>query len=180
MHKIVHCSLLFPAITIIVFIVIITGCEGQRVANVEKLKTNIRRVLDETWNKGNLEVLDELYATDIVRHLSPFPDLKGIEAYRERIKGIRDIYPDHLMKIDEIIVKGNTVAVRFTWQGTHTGQSLTIPSISPTGKQVRVTGCYILHLLNNKVIEEWIYEDMLGLREQLGYKLVPPEKQDEI
>ena len=91
MYKIRQKLNLFSSIIALVSLLILkAGCEGQKVSNVEQLKANIRRVLDETWNKGNLEVLDELYATNIVRHFPPFPDLKGIEAYRERIKGIRD------------------------------------------------------------------------------------------
>ncbi len=116
---------------------------------------------------------------DVIRHFAPYPDLKGLDAYKKRVEGIRNIYPDHQMTIDEIIVEGNTIAVKFTWQGTHTGVSLIIPSIPPTGKQVKITGCYILHLANGKVVEEWIFEDMLGLQQQLGYTLVPPQQQGE-
>ena len=76
-------------------------------------------------------------------------------------------------------IKAEKLKIDIRRQGTHTGVSLIIPSIPPTGKQVKITGCYILHLANGKVVEEWIFEDMLGLQQQLGYTLVPPQQQGE-
>ncbi len=44
--------------TVAVFAV---NCVRQEEIKAEKLKIDIRRVLDESWNKGNIEVMEELY-----------------------------------------------------------------------------------------------------------------------
>ncbi|GAC1364237.1 MAG: hypothetical protein PVS3B1_23940 [Ktedonobacteraceae bacterium] len=40
--------------------------------------------------------------------------------------------------------------------------------MSPTGKRVEVTGCGIYRIVDGKIAEEWIQEDMLGMLQQLG------------
>jgi steroid delta-isomerase-like uncharacterized protein len=124
----------------------------------------------EAYNEGHLDVLDEFYAADFVRHVPPFPDIEGLEALKQSIVDVRNAFPDRQLRIDELIVEVDTVAMRWTWRGTHTGQSVAIP-IPPTGKQVVMTGCTTSHFVGGKRVEEWEYGDYVGLLQQLG--LVP-------
>jgi predicted ester cyclase len=141
---------------------------------VEELKARIRRVADEAYNKGNLDALDEAYATNIVRHAPRFPDIEGLEALKQSTVDARSAFPDIQMTIDEMVVEGDTYALRYTWRGTHTGQSPT-QRIQPTGKRVTGRGCLVGHRVGGKTIEEWDYPDTLGLLQQLG--VVPPLEQ---
>jgi len=50
---------------------IITGCESIRETTLERNKELVRLVNDEIWNKGNLEMMDELYSADVIRHFLP-------------------------------------------------------------------------------------------------------------
>ena len=168
-------SFLIPFITLTVFIVCLSGCESQEKAK-EKLKATIRRVIVEAWNEGKIDALDELYAAGFVRHRPPFPDIKGLDAHKQRVKVVRSAYPDHQTIIHDIIIDGDTVALWYTWRGTHTGQGM---SISPTGKQVSVAGCDVYKIVDGKVVEEWDHEGFLSLFQQLGYEIVPPEGQGE-
>lgn len=133
----------------------------------------IRKVIEEAWNKGNLDVLDEVYTTDFVQHRTPFPDYEGLEAYKEYIAGTREAYPDLQFTIEEIVVDGDTAVVWATFQGTHEGQSMMFP-IPPTGKQVTMKLCSIGHWVEGKAVEEWVYADWLGLMQQLGFTVAPP------
>ena len=137
----------------------------------EELKASVRQLVDEAWNKGNLDALDEAYAADFVQHPPPFPDIVGLEAFKQSIANTRSVYSDIQLTIDEIIIEGDTIATRWTWQGTHTGQSPTLP-IPPTGKRVINTGVSVVHTVDGKAVEEWSYGDSLGLFQQLG--VVPP------
>ncbi len=44
----------------------------------EELKAKARRIVDEAWHKGNLDVVHELCATSFVRHQPPAPDRVGL------------------------------------------------------------------------------------------------------
>jgi predicted ester cyclase len=136
----------------------------------ENIKAKFLRVIDEAWNKGNLDSLDELHSTDYVEHRPPFPDVVGIDAFKQTVAGAQLTCPDFHITIDDLILEGDKLAVRFSWTGTHSGQSQNFP-IPPTGKQLIVTGSHILQLEGDKLIEGWQFADNLGLLQQLG--LVP-------
>lgn len=167
---------LISTIAVVILMVQKVGCERQKTVKEEELKATIRLVIEEVWNKENLDALDALYASDFIRHRPPFHDIEGLEAHKQRVAVVRSAYPDHKTTIHEIIVDNDKVAIRYTWQGTHTGEGLSIP---PTGKQVTVAGCDVYHLENGKVIEEWDHEGFLSLYQQIGYQFIPPEEKGE-
>ena len=49
----------------------------------EENKAVVRRMLDEIFNKGNLDLKEELLAPDFVEHDPSLPeDLHGLEAFK--------------------------------------------------------------------------------------------------
>ena len=176
MLKIAHIFYFPPVIALTAIAVLIVGCERKGKAIEEELKATFRRVIEEAWNRGNLDAFDELYSINFVRHRPPFPDIQGLEAHKQRFEIVLNVYPDHKAILHDIITDGDKVAVRYTWNGTHTGQGLSIP---PSGKQVTVTGCDVYKMVDGKIVEEWDHEGFLSLFQQLGYKLVPPEDMGE-
>jgi len=138
-------------------------------AKEEEHKANVRRVIEEAWNKGHVDVLDEYYATACVLHRSPYPDIEDLQGIKELITGFRRGYPDLQVTIDEVIVEGETTAARFTFRGTYQEQ----------GKQVTYPGCIVSHREDGQIVEQWAYWDDLGLHQQLGFVLTPPGGQGE-
>ncbi|MFC1607837.1 ester cyclase [Candidatus Latescibacterota bacterium] len=136
--------------------------DQQKATN--NLKDSIRLVFHEVYTNGNLDIMDEHYAEDYIYHHPPEPDIKGLEDYKTHVGNILNFYSDGEFTIDEIIVDGDVAAVRWTTQGTMTG----------TEKQVKFTGCEIIHYDDGKAVEEWHHPDELGLMQQLGFKLSPP------
>ena len=160
-------------ISVLIFSAVVTnGCFNSEVSKTEELKGTIQFAIIEAWNKGNIDALNKLYAPDFIRHRPPFPDYTGLDAHKERVAMIRGAYPDHETIIHDIIIEGNLAAIWYTWQGTHTGEGLSLP---PTGKFVKVPGCDIYRFENGKVVEEWDHEGFLSLFQQLGYIIEPPE-----
>jgi hypothetical protein len=51
------------------------------------------------------------------------------------IKGLRDIFPDIHLTVEDRIFGGDKVVARNTWTGTHRGTFL---GVEPTGKQVTI------------------------------------------
>ena len=138
----------------------------------EEMKAKIRHVIDEAWNKGNLDALDEIYASNYVVHRFPFPDIEGLEAYKQWVADSRAVYAPLHMTIDDIVLEGDNWAVgRWTAKATHTGQSAALP-IPPTGKQITMVGCNVNRAEKGKWVETWEYGDWLGMLQQMG--VVPP------
>ena len=119
----------------------------------EEFKTTIRLANEAIWNEGKAELLDQHYAQDFVRHQLPFPDVEGLDALKAGVADVRNAYPDFHVTFDEMIVEGDTVAARWSWTGTHTGQGKLI-SVPPTGKQMSGTGMTMAHLVGGIAVEE--------------------------
>jgi predicted ester cyclase len=127
-------------------------------------KEIVRRLTIEPW-EGNLGVIDEYVAADYVGHDPSIPDLHGPDGMKEFMTGYLAAFPDARITIDGILAEGDLVTVRWTARGTHQGDLM---GISPTGKQVTVTGISIARLTGGKVVEEWTNWDTLGMLQQLG------------
>ena len=141
--------------------------------SAEELKAKARQVFDEAWNHGNVGALAGVYTDNFIHHSSPNPDIVGREAYKKFITNVRTSYPDVKVTIVEIFGEGNTTAIRWNLEGTQTGTSPTTGA-PPTGKHVGITGCEVAHWADGKIIEQWEYEDWLGLLQQLG--VIPAKK----
>jgi len=142
----------------------------------EDIKTKFHRVVDEAWNKGNLDALDELHSVDYIEHHSPFPDVEGLDAFKQMVAGAHKTYPDFHITIHELILEGDKLASRWSWTGTHLGQTRQL-AISPTGKLITLTGSHILHIEGDKLIEGWQFADDLGLLQQFGLAPQPGVKE---
>lgn len=126
----------------------------------------IRWALEEAA-KGNADALDQIHDPDIVIHLYPFPDVKGLQAEKQsRLsawKGFSDVHTDW----EETISEGDTLVARYTVHVKHTGVNPQFP-VPPTGKEVVLRGCFIAHRKNGKDVEIFEYDDWLGFLQQLG------------
>jgi predicted ester cyclase len=134
---------------------------------IEELKTKIRWANQEVWVKGNLDALDEIYRSDCVLHSPPLPDVGGLEAMKEHIAGICSAYSDAQITYFEMIGEGDRIVYRYAWRARHTGQSQTLP-IPPSGKEVGMEKCIVVHIVDDRIVEEFEYADYLGFLQQLG------------
>jgi predicted ester cyclase len=116
------------------------------------------------WNKGNLDVAEEIFHP---QHTSPSaPTLPpGAEGVKMIATMFRSAFPDYWMTIDHLVAEPDRVAARFSQGGTHQGDLFGIP---PTGKTVKFTEMGILRVADGKIVESWYDVDMLGMMQQLG------------
>jgi steroid delta-isomerase-like uncharacterized protein len=132
----------------------------------EDNKQLVRRFYDEVWQKGNLEVADEVFARDYVRHdLRPTTAAAGPEGQRQIAAAFRAAFPDLRFDVEIVIAEGDNVAARWTASGTHTGAW---GAVQPTGRFVTFSGVNIFRFEDGRVAEIWNHRDDLGLQEQLG------------
>lgn len=137
----------------------------------EELKATFHRVVGAAYNQGNVDALDEIYVPEFVYHRSPFPDAVDLKAYKQTILDLRQAFTNVKLTFDEMIVEGDTVATRWTFEAKHTGQSPSFP-FPATRKQVKINGAAMSHVTGGKATEEWNSVDWLGFFQQLG--VIPP------
>lgn len=132
----------------------------------ETNKNVFRRLIEEVWNKGNPKVTDELFTPNYTHHDASTPDVgRGPDSEKKRATLYRAAFPDLRLTIEDIIAEGETVVARWSCRGTHRGD---LSGISPTGKQVNITGVSIARFANGKMAEGWVNWDALGMMQQLG------------
>jgi predicted ester cyclase len=132
----------------------------------ESNKAVVRRLFEEVWNKGNLQVADELLGLSYVHHDPSTPDVgRGPEGEKKRATLYRSAFRDFRMTVEELFADGESVTARWSCRGSHKGE---LNGIAPTGKQVAITGISIARCAGGKILEGWVNWDALGLMQQLG------------
>jgi steroid delta-isomerase-like uncharacterized protein len=131
-----------------------------------------RRILEEGFNEGRLEVFDEVCAPDVVSHDPAQPeDVLGIEAHKERVRGYRTAMPDLHVTLEDVVSAGDKVATRWTARGTNDGEFMGMP---PTNRPVEITGLSLDRFdEDGQVVETWDQWDNVGFMSQLG---ISPEQ----
>jgi steroid delta-isomerase-like uncharacterized protein len=130
----------------------------------EQNKARIRRVIEEAYSRGDLSVVDEVAASDLVIH-APSQDIRGREGAKQYISMLRAAFPDLQFTIEDQIAEGDTVVTRWIANGTHKGSFQGVPA---TGRKIRLVGTDIDRMTDGRVVECWAHVDEFGLMQQLG------------
>ena len=119
--------------------------------STEQNKALVRRLMEEVFNRGNISLVDELFAPDFVEHEELPPGIPaGSEGVKQMSTMFRSAFPDFKATIDDMIAEGDKVVVRGTWSGTHKGEFMGIP---PTGKRVSIGVIDIIRIAGGKFVE---------------------------
>ncbi len=137
--------------------------------SAEEKKAIVRRLFEELWNQGKLDVADEIFATDYIFHEPVAGEVRGPEGFKQFVSMYRIAFPDLQFRIEDQIAEGDKIVTRWIATGTHKGELM---GISPTSVQVTVTGIGIARTDGGKIVEFWDNYDALGMLQQLG--VVPP------
>lgn len=124
-----------------------------------------RRLLEELFEKGNFEAMDELVDPKFVNHEAPPGNPQGPEGLRETIGWLRELWGPMRFEIEDEIMEGDKVVARVTMHGRHVGEFL---GREPTGKEFATKQIHIWRLEGGRVIEHWSVRDDLGQALQLG------------
>ena len=125
---------------------------------------------EQTWidglNRGDVSAADEVFTADCVIHIngSPDPNL-GVEGFKQMVAGLLAAFPDLRFTIEDQVVAGNKVAIRWIAEGTNSAPLGTIPA---TGRSVRVGGLLMDRVVDGRVAERWEQWDQAGMLQQLG------------
>ena len=114
-------------------------------------KALVRRMYEEVWNEGRLDVVDDICAPDY-RGVGPYGDEHGPDAVKRGVAARRAAFPDIQVTIEDLLVDGDRVAARLTFEGTHQGS---FQGIEATGKRVAWSGIWIYRVDAGKFVERW-------------------------
>ncbi|WP_168735341.1 ester cyclase [Pseudothauera rhizosphaerae] len=127
----------------------------------------VKRFLDEVVNGGRFELVDQLWASDLVWRGASLGELRGIEAYRKALESsVGGSFSRMHLDIKDVIASGDKVVVHFTNSGINTGPFLGRPA---TGKYAVWEGIGIYRVVNGKIAEAQFVEDILGQQQMLGH-----------
>jgi predicted SnoaL-like aldol condensation-catalyzing enzyme len=77
-------------------------------------KRKIRRFVEDVWNEGRLELIDELVALDYIGHFSCLPDgVVGPDGLQRLVATRRQAHPGLYVKIDDQIAEDDLVVTRW-------------------------------------------------------------------
>ncbi|WP_323174119.1 ester cyclase [Natrialba sp. PRR66] len=139
-------------------------------AQLEANKQLVRRIPEEIFAEGDLDLLDELYAEDAVER-NAMGTHRGRPAIRESYNSFLTAFPDVSQTVENIVAEGDLVAVRITSRGTHTGE---LGGIGPTGTEIEVQQMFFARIEDGVIAERWFLPDNLSLLQQLGVIDFPP------
>jgi predicted ester cyclase len=108
--------------------------------------------------------VDELYTSDFSCHSIDGEIWQGPKAVKDRVRTIRNAFPDWTETVKDIIAEGNRVVTRFVSTGTHRQSIL---GIEPTGRRIRIAEAAIYRIGDGRIAEQWLFHDATGLRRQL-------------
>ena len=143
----------------------------------EENKVLVRRYFEEIWDKGNLDLIDELFTTNFVRHgpIGTEGEVRGLEGFEGLVSSYRSGLPDLRIPIEDQIAEGDKVVTRWTAYGTHQGELL---GNAPTGNQATLTGILVDRVSGGKIEEEWVDYDTLHLMQQIGAVPAPGQSEE--
>lgn len=144
----------------------------------EEIKAVVRRYIERVWNEGNLDVADEVLANPYRAKLLIKGAVQGgdgdesPDVIKEAYKSLHASFPDGHLTIEEMVVEGDRVFMRFTFRGTHLGEFL---GLAPTGKKIEYAGINLHRVVDGKIVEYADLTDRLGMWQQLA--VLPPTRE---
>jgi steroid delta-isomerase-like uncharacterized protein len=131
----------------------------------EENKSLVRRFFEESLNKRNFALLDELLDPGYVYHGVVEGEIQGVEAMKQFVIALYSAIPDLQHVIEEQIAEGDQVVTRFKSTGTPQMEFL---GLAPSGKRITVDEVTINRIAGGRIVEDWTLWDAYGLLRQLG------------
>ena len=134
--------------------------------SAEANKAVIRRLFEDVFNRGDVDVIEEIVAEDVIGHDATSDEPKrGWASVKQVAVLFRTAFPGAHYPLADLIAEDDKVVARWGLQGTHQAEFM---GVAPTQRAVKVTGIVIYRLAEQKIVEYWGNFDTLGLMRQLG------------
>jgi predicted ester cyclase len=129
----------------------------------------VSRVVEEVWNEGNYDVVDEYMTDETVAHYPGIDPIQGPEAYKELAQRYHTAFSDFHVEITDLFSDEDHVVTQYRATGTHDGPLDGGPTdVPPTGNEVDVDGIAVVRFEDDTPVEEYNRSDSIRMFEQLG------------
>jgi len=130
---------------------------SSTVSALDQNKQLIIRWFEEIWNRGNRDVIPQLFAPDGVLH-DGAALIRGPAEFESFYDGLRAQFSD--IKISPVLVlaEGDLACIHWFAEVKH----------SSTGKSAHITGTSIVRIKDGRFLEAWQNWDAAGLAGQLS------------
>ena len=119
-------------------------------------KQIVIRFNNEFFEKGNTDIIKELFAENFVNHSAPPNSPTDAGAMVKFVMGLHHGFSDISVQILDIFGEGDKVCVRKTITATHTGEFMGKPA---TGKKIVINIFDIEVLKDGKITDRWNSSD---------------------
>jgi predicted ester cyclase len=125
------------------------------------------------FNGPNFNIADEILAPDYYAHFVGMPPTTTRESWKGMVRGFLAGFSEFRLTPQHWLYDGEWSGGHWTWTAKHTGEFMGIP---PTGKSVEVRGLGVFRILDERLVEEHVIEDIMALLVQLGVVPAPGEQ----
>jgi steroid delta-isomerase-like uncharacterized protein len=122
----------------------------------------VRRLVD-AYSQDSLEDFDNLLRDDVIL-MRDEEKAHGREEFKGVLRRLRRALPDVEYRIDDAIIAGDKIVLRWNARGTHRGEYLGVPA---TGRPVSYTGITIFQREGDRIARIWVAADLLSLLRRL-------------
>lgn len=125
----------------------------------------LRAQIEAVWGRGEVALVDRLYADTVIDHMPVPGQPAGREALKDVVRAFRTALPDLRMDLHGVLACGDRGVDFWTLTGTQSGPLFGLP---PTGRRVRFSGIDMVRVADGRIAELWHVEEMLQFHDQLG------------
>jgi len=144
--------------------------KGEEVAEEGLTEEEVNAIMgdfEKVWFNFDMEACDRVFSADYVDHDPMRGDTIGLDAFKKVLTSYSENYSSMDIIPHETFIKGDKVASLATWKATHI-----------SGAEVELTGVIIMRIEDGKIAELTYFYDSAKELKQMGYKIIPPEKQE--
>ena len=129
-----------------------------------------RDTLNGLWNRRDYDLLSVNYGPNFTCQGPTDRAFAGPLPYQEFISSILAAFPDLELEVDEVYWMGNDdegylTSERWSAMGTHTGRGI---YGAPTGGPIQIWGITQHHIVDGRIVAEWVLFNELDLMMQLA------------
>lgn len=132
---------------------------GEEAANLQSAID----LVEAMWNDHDLSTFDQSFALTFVNTDPSFPNVRYRDDFRQWVTDMLAAFPDLHTLVDGASVDGDTVVLRLTSRGTHSGNLAGLPV--PTGALLVWTGTVIMQLNAGQVQAMWWSRDAWSVQQ---------------
>ncbi|MGG0458278.1 ester cyclase [Bacillus mycoides] len=128
----------------------------------------VRKFFDEVRSGNNPDYANQLMAEKVLAHQIVSEEEQTVcripEDYAEHVREMVEVYGNFSLEIQEFLVQGSKVYVRWKQVGMHVGE---IDGYQPTGLPIIQIASAVYRVEDGKIAEYWIQIDRSGIQNQL-------------